>query len=75
MIEALIAWAWPYILAAGVVAAGVWQSYSSGKKAGRNEKEVEAAQERAKDLDRLRSAADARPTTGLQDDPNNRDNR
>lgn len=74
MIEALIAWAWPYILAAGVVAAGVWQTYSSGKKAGRNEKAAEQAKERARDMERLRNAADARPTVGMHDDPNNRDN-
>lgn len=75
MIEALIAWAWPYVLAAGVVLAGLWQTYSSGKKAGRNEKAVEQAKERARDMERLRNAADARPSSSLQNDEYNRDNR
>lgn len=75
MIGAILGDLWPYVLAVAAVVAGIWKSYSSGKKAGRDEAEVETARERAKDLDRLRSAADARPTTSLQDDPFNRDNR
>lgn len=74
MIETLIAWAWPYVLAASVVLAGLWQTYSSGKKAGRNEQAAQQAKERARDMERLHSAANARPDIGVHDDPNNRDN-
>ncbi len=75
MIEAIIGWAWPYLLAGFAVLAGVWHSYSSGKKAGRNEKEVEHAKQRAKDLDRIKRSSNAQPVGSLSDDPNNRDNK
>ena len=72
--EALIAWAWPYLLAAGVALAGAWQLWASGKKAGRNEERATSAAQREKDLDRIKRAADARPRGGVSDDPYNRDN-
>ena len=71
--EALIAWAWPYLLAAGVALAGAWQLFASGKRAGRDAERANNAKQREKDLDRIKRAADARPTVGVQDDPNNRD--
>jgi len=72
--ELLIAWAWPYLLAAGVALAGAWQLWASGKKAGRNEDRATNAAQREKDLDRIKRAADARPRGGVSDDPYNRDN-
>jgi len=72
--EVLIAWAWPYVLGAVAAVFGVWSFYSSGKQAGRDaERAKHAAQER-ENLDRIKRAADARPTVGVHDDPNNRDN-
>lgn len=72
--EALIAWAWPYLLAAGVALAGAWQLWASGKKAGRNEERATNAAQREKDLDRIKRAADARPSADIVSDPYNRDN-
>ena len=71
--EALIAWAWPYLLAAGVALAGAWQLFASGKRAGRDAERASNAKQREKDLDRIKRAADARPHGGVQDDPYNRD--
>lgn len=75
MIGALIEWAWPYVLAVAGAGFGFWQVWSSGKKRGREEKELGYAKDRADQLDRIRRANDARPTGGVSDDPNNRDNR
>lgn len=74
MIEAIIGWAWPYLLAIGGAVVVVWRAYASGKSAGKNEKEVEHARERAQDLERVRRAGGARPSGSVSDDPANRDN-
>lgn len=75
MTAALIDWLWPYLMASGIALVAYWRAYASGKKAGRNEKEVDHAKERARDLERIKSAADARPSVELHRDPYNRDNR
>lgn len=75
MIAALIDWLWPLLMAAGIALVAYWRAYASGKKAGRNEKEIDHAKERARDLERIKSAAGARPSVGVQHDPLNRDNR
>jgi len=36
--EALVAWAWPYLLAAGVALAGAWQLFASGREQGVTQK-------------------------------------
>jgi len=74
VMEALIAGAWPYLLAAGVALAGAWQLFASGKRAGRDAERASNARQREKDLDRIKRAADARPTTDIVSDPFNRDN-
>ena len=72
--EAIISWAWPYLVAAGIALAGAWQLWAAGKQAGRDaERAKHAAQER-ENLDRIKRAADARPRGGVSDDPYNRDN-
>jgi len=71
--EALIAWALPYLLAAGAAALGIWRVWASGKKAGRNQERASNAAQREKNLDRIRRADAARPVGRLQDDPHNRD--
>lgn len=43
--------------------------------AGVNKEKVKEAEARARNLEKLKSAARARPTGSLHDDPNNRDNR
>lgn len=75
MIGALIEWAWPYVLAIGGAAFAYWRVWSTAKKRGREEKELEYAKDRAEQLNRIRRANDARPTGSVHDDPNNRDNR
>lgn len=71
--EALIAWAWPYVLGAGAALVAAWRVWAAGKQAGRDaERAKHAAQER-ENLDRIKRAADARPTVGVRDDPFNRD--
>lgn len=62
-------------IAAAVVAAlaGVWRIYASGKKAGRNEEGARHAEDRDENLERIKRAADARPSGSVSDDPRNRD--
>ena len=71
--EALFAWAWPYLLAAGAGLFGLWRVYASGKQSGINQERASNAAQRDKNLDRIKRAADARPDRGVQDDPFNRD--
>lgn len=65
------------VVAASIVAAliAVWRTYASGKKAGRDAQKAEEAKRDAQELERIRNAADARPTVGVSVDPNNRDNK
>lgn len=60
-------------LAATVV--GIWRIYAAGRKAERNELKAKEAENRAKNLGRIRDAAAARPAGSVQSDPHNRDNR
>lgn len=55
--------------------AGVFGVYRSGKKAGEDKQKAKEAQARAKNLDRIRDAADARPAGDVVSDPYNRDRR
>lgn len=72
--SALIAWAWPYLIAAGAAFVGVWRIWAAGKTAGRNQERAKNAEARDKNLDRIKRAARAKPRHGVQDDPYNRDN-
>jgi len=72
--EALIGWVMPYLIAAGAALFGVWRLWAAGKSAGRNEERAKHAEDRANNLDRIKRAADARPSGGVHDDPHNRDN-
>lgn len=71
--EALIAWAWPYIIGAILAALGLGGLWVKAENSGKAKKEAEHAKQREKDLDRIKRAADARPHGGVQDDPCNRD--
>lgn len=73
MIAAIVGEVWPYVLAAGAALVAAWRVWAAGKQAGRDaERAKHAAQER-ENLDRIKGAADARPTVGVHDDPFNRD--
>jgi len=72
-VSALIAWAWPYLIAAGAALLGVWKVWATGKRAGRNEERIRHAQEREENLNRIKRAANARPSGRVSDDPYNRD--
>lgn len=65
------------VLLGGIVAAllAIWKAFSTGKRAGRDQQRVKEAEARAKNLDRIRDAADARPAGDVSIDPRNRDNR
>lgn len=54
--------------------AGVFGVYRSGKKAGQNQQKAKEAESRARNLDRIRDAANARPIGDIVSDPRNRDN-
>ncbi|MDI1266807.1 MAG: hypothetical protein PS018_26440 [bacterium] len=77
--SALITWVLtnPTILAAvaGAVAliASAWAALRGAKKAGIDEQKAKEAEARAKNLDRIKRAADARPSGSLHNDPRNRD--
>lgn len=60
-------------LAAGLLA--LWRMQSNAKKAGRDEQIAKEAKYRDETLDRIKRAADAKPTTDILHDPNNRDTR
>lgn len=62
---------------AGVVAALgiIWRILAGVKKSGVNQQKVKEAEARAKNLDRIKRAADARPDPDIVSDPRNRDNR
>ncbi len=45
------------------------------KQAGINQQKAKEAEARAKNLDRIKHAADAQPNGSVLDDPNNRDQR
>lgn len=51
----------------------LWKAFSTGKKAGRDQQKAKEAEARAKNLDRIRDAADARPTDDIVSDRYNRD--
>ena len=71
--EAIIAWAWPYLLAAGGALLVTWRVWAAGNQAGRDkERAMHAAQER-ENLERIKRADAARPSGSVQDDPYNRD--
>ncbi len=72
--EALIAWAWPYLVAALAVVGGLWMVRSGGVEYGRNQERAKHAAQERENLDRIKRAADARPSGSVYDDPYNRDN-
>lgn len=75
LILSVIPGGWLSAIGAAVVAAvvGVWRIYVAGQKSGRNERKAQEADERAKNLDRIRDAANARPRDDVMSDPRNRD--
>lgn len=61
----------------GVVAAvglGLWRLLAGAKKAGINQQKAKEAEQRERNLDAIKRAADARPIGGVQSDHRNRDN-
>lgn len=75
LILSVIPGGWLSALGAAVAAAalGIWRIFAAGKKSGRNEQKAKEAENRAKNLDRIRDAADARPRDDIMSDPRNRD--
>lgn len=61
--------------AIGVAIMAVIGSYFKGQQAGRDRAAAKEAQNRAKNLDHIRRAADARADPDIVSDPRNRDTR
>lgn len=63
------------ILAVVIAAMGLaFQQRLAGAKAERNKQKAKEAEARANEIDRIKRAAGAAPSVGVQSDPNNRDN-
>ena len=56
------------------MAVGIWRIWAAGKQAGRDAERATNATQREKSLDRIKRAADARPSADIVSDPYNRDN-
>lgn len=65
------------VAAAAVIAsvAALFRAYVAGRSAEKSKQKAKEAESRAKELERIRDAALARPSGSVSDDPNNRDNR
>jgi hypothetical protein len=61
--------------AAGAALLALWRILAGIKQSGVDKQKAKEAEAREKNLDRIKRAADARPTGGVSDDPNNRDKR
>ncbi|GGA50982.1 hypothetical protein GCM10011385_00280 [Nitratireductor aestuarii] len=64
----------PYIVGAVLAVLGLGGLWVKAENLGKAKKEAEHARQREKDLDRIKRAADARPSGSVHDDPFNRDN-
>ena len=60
-------------IGAGLLA--LWRIVAGIKQSGVDKQKAKEAEARAKNLDRIKSAAGVRPRGELHDDPHNRDNR
>lgn len=60
--------------AAVAVLIGVWRVFVAGQKSGEDRRKVKEAEARAKNLEDIKRAANAKPVGGVSDDPHNRDN-
>lgn len=73
MITELLRRVWPYIASAAAAVIVVARIFAAGKSAGINQERAKHADQDRENLDRIRRAADARPTGSVHDDPYNRD--
>jgi uncharacterized protein (UPF0333 family) len=62
-------------IAAGLALVAIIGAFFKGQQAGRDRAAAKEAENRAKNLDHIRRAADARADPNVMSDPNNRDNR
>ena len=63
------------LVAAGGALLALWRIIAGVKQSGVDKQKAKEAEARAQNLDRIKRAADARPTGSVSDDPYNRDNR
>lgn len=63
------------LAAVGAGLLALWRIFAGVKQSGVDKQKAKEAEARAKNLDRIRRAADARPDPDIVSDPRNRDNR
>lgn len=69
----LLSGLWPYLIAGAASLLVAWRAWASIKKSGIDEQKAKEAEQRERDLERIKAAGAAVPGS-VSDDPFNRDN-